>query len=566
MSDSDLNIEKNTKRKKRSPVQIKLARTRAEVKAAQKKFRSDVEVDVIPFSGESNSEIVLTGRGDTRFEMSLEEDSTLPTGACALPLTTNTNVTRPTSMIQSQNNYQFPRDDRTRQMDEAISRAVEAAEVNLKIKHHEELDGLRKQLNDLKLKMSKNAPTVIPQPTSNIPSRERRNHTHEDMNGNLPLKHSMNPNASVFTNSRPPISHSTNPSLLNPYLQYPSSNGPPAYNQQYPANVSLHPNPMPNYNFPNFANPPPQPNVESRHNNSGFRMNDSFTSHHPKSLPIHKWKIKFNGDGSVKQFLFKVDALRRKNHFDEDEVYNNFDLLLEGRAESFFWRFQSMNPTARYPHFIRAFSTEFGSAVKDCMISATIAQTRQGMNQSFTDFLERMRLLLDSMEQPMDDAQFIHLVKSNCIPDLSNIMFPMQIFSKESLSRHGREAEQQLQYQQQFYKSYVPKFAPRRVVSEMSIDENDLSSRIEELEASISALKFQNRQKKNKDTDEEEITGCFNCRSTEHFQKDCPEDVTDIYCFRCGRRGVITPKCPKCRPKNRRVDDVVPTSHRQNES
>lgn len=120
------------------------------------------------------------------------------------------------------------------------------------------------------------------------------------------------------------------------------------------------------FSIPNMNQPPPPPYMDPNprpHMVPSF--NESLGSIHHKIVPIHKWKIRYNGDGSVNNFLFQVHTLRRKNLYDEEDMFNNFDLLLEGRAENFYWRFTQMNPGARYAVFVRAFSVEFGSTEKD---------------------------------------------------------------------------------------------------------------------------------------------------------------------------------------------------------
>lgn len=72
----------------------------------------------------------------------------------------------------------------------------------------------------------------------------------------------------------------------------------------------------------------------------------------------------------------------------------------------------------------------------------------------------------------------------------------------------------------------------QRKVSEIDFD--DLSSgEIEEL-----SNKFKNWKPKS--------AKCFNCHSEEHLLKQCPKEISRIFCFKCGMEGVYTPKCSKC--------------------
>ena len=39
---------------------------------------------------------------------------------------------------------------------------------------------------------------------------------------------------------------------------------------------------------------------------------------------------------------------------------------------------------------------------------------------------------------------------------------------------------------------------------------------------------------------------CWNCRSSGHLFMDCHSMQRNLFCYKCGLLGVITPKCPKC--------------------
>lgn len=564
MTDSeDLNTQsEQNKRKKKSPIELRLGRTRGETKILKNNSRSEIDVTDFTCESDSDANTILTGRRDTRFIMSTAS-STTPTTSADIPLYVQSGST-PTQtttggLIKSRIQQRIDYDQNPNQSDleDVIARAVRAAEVNSKLRHHEEVDNLKKQIESLKIQLNSVRQPFEANlaPTRNAEARARAPR-YLDSATNADQNSGLNTEASVFTNQQGYQSVPVMPPNFvppNPYLQ----TFPRTYNT---------PNTFPPYNFQNFNYPPPsyeagRPSVSSQ----PPPLNESYGSIHNKSVPIHKWKIRYNGDGSVSQFLFKVNALRRKNFYEEEEVFSNFDMLLEGRAETFFWRFVSVNPTARYPAFVRAFSIEFGSGEKDCMVMANLAQKRQGINESFTDFLEGMRSLLDRMEHPIPDASFISLVKANCKPELSNLLYALPLYSKEALSRAGKDAEQQLNYQNKLYKVPHAKYETRRMVSELTED-NALgqSARIEELESKIEAIKFQNMKKKSQaESNEEEIKGCYNCRATDHFQRECPHELTEIYCFRCGKRGYITPKCPRCLSKNRRDDDVSSGTYRQ---
>lgn len=39
---------------------------------------------------------------------------------------------------------------------------------------------------------------------------------------------------------------------------------------------------------------------------------------------------------------------------------------------------------------------------------------------------------------------------------------------------------------------------------------------------------------------------CYNCSNLGHVFKNCPIAPTGVFCYRCGHRDTITPRCPNC--------------------
>lgn len=54
-------------------------------------------------------------------------------------------------------------------------------------------------------------------------------------------------------------------------------------------------------------------------------------------------------------------------------------------------------------------------------------------------------------------------------------------------------------------------------------------------------------------TDSSKLT-CFKCKKLGHGFRQCPDTSEKFFCFTCGQEDVITPKCPKCNPKNEKAD------------
>lgn len=58
--------------------------------------------------------------------------------------------------------------------------------------------------------------------------------------------------------------------------------------------------------------------------------------------------------------------------------------------------------------------------------------------------------------------------------------------------------------------------------------------------------KFDSRRNKGKREPRKAEIRCFNCKEQGHLLKDCPEKITRIFCFRCGKDDNIAPNCTNC--------------------
>lgn len=54
-------------------------------------------------------------------------------------------------------------------------------------------------------------------------------------------------------------------------------------------------------------------------------------------VDIEKWKISFNGTGNVSDFLFKIETLQVRSYCSDEHLMNNFQILLTGKAETWYW-------------------------------------------------------------------------------------------------------------------------------------------------------------------------------------------------------------------------------------
>ena len=56
------------------------------------------------------------------------------------------------------------------------------------------------------------------------------------------------------------------------------------------------------------------------------------------------WKVSYSGEGSVADFLFKLDTLSQRSQCPQDYVLSNFHIFLTNKAETWYWDYIRQNP------------------------------------------------------------------------------------------------------------------------------------------------------------------------------------------------------------------------------
>ncbi|KAI8116940.1 hypothetical protein CVS40_11085 [Lucilia cuprina] len=99
-------------------------------------------------------------------------------------------------------------------------------------------------------------------------------------------------------------------------------------------------------------------NTPSFNSNPNSDVKRSYTG--DTNIKLEKWKIVYDGTGSVLDFLFKVETLTSRTRCSDEHLLSNFHVLLEGRAEQWYWLFMKQNREVTYQTLRYALTKEFG--------------------------------------------------------------------------------------------------------------------------------------------------------------------------------------------------------------
>ncbi|XP_065356327.1 uncharacterized protein LOC135950718 [Calliphora vicina] len=285
-------------------------------------------------------------------------------------------------------------------------------------------------------------------------------------------------------------------------------------------------NQLPQYPPPNLNYNPVFPPTQSS-------QAPSLPNEHPfstqRKVDLSKWGIKFDGSTksmSAEDFIFRVDVLRQDYSCPFNELLRSFHVLLEGPALDWYWNLRKLTAIQSWEDLGRAFLTQFKRYESEFQLQKQIMDRRQLPQESFESFYNGVMKLRNQQRTPYTERDLVEIMKSNLKPSLSHLLFSVTTSSLNEFCQQAKRAENLINSQRQTFQSRQP--VPARVHELQLGDEVPVS--ILEIDALATNSRYI----------------CWNCKQSGHSFMNCPSPNRRIFCFRCGRDNVVTPKCPKC--------------------
>lgn len=262
---------------------------------------------------------------------------------------------------------------------------------------------------------------------------------------------------------------------------------------------------------------------------------------------LKDWKVSFSGEGSVSDFLFKVEVLRRRSQYSSEYIMSNFPIFLTDKADTWYWAYIKRNPEATYEDLKTALNEEFGTLETDSEILLKISTRKQLAKENYDDFHSFIVNLNLRLRSPMDDASLIEIIKKNVNPDLKVMLFISNPRDLAELRLLARKAEKVL-----LENKSNNNFTRSRQINEISVDTVSDDSD-QEVDPQIEAIKINRNFIKG---DYSKIK-CWNCLQLGHSYIYCEDKTRHVFCYKCGKRDVTTPKCTEPHTENRRRSEWV---------
>ncbi|KAI8117671.1 hypothetical protein CVS40_10498 [Lucilia cuprina] len=125
--------------------------------------------------------------------------------------------------------------------------------------------------------------------------------------------------------------------------------------------------------------------------------------------------------------------------------------------------------------------------------------------------------------------------------DILRIVYPISVSSVEQLRVECNEAERN--FPKRDVRSIQPMSRPMKYVNEINdTDVMVMESPLDEYEE-VAAINTYPQLRKPQ-------VVCWNCRQLGHMFMECPSQERSLFCYKCGKPNVITPRCPNCQSGN----------------
>lgn len=252
-----------------------------------------------------------------------------------------------------------------------------------------------------------------------------------------------------------------------------------------------------------------------------------------KPVPVHLWRIQFDGENNLNDFLSKVEMFRNFEETSDAELMSCIIYLLTKRAlvwyQVHYRRFQN------WEQLKRALIAEFLPSHSSYKVFQQIDSRVQGTNESFGEYLCAMQLLFSYMADPPSENHKLYLIRKNMNKAFSLAVASQEIISVDQLSsicKRMDDARDMVEARP------IPKIANNF--------QNCKAVSFKELQEQSGEMNVLENKRKQFKSPERRTLMCWNCGKEDHTHNYCPVQQLKKFCYVCGEEGYAYNKCPKC--------------------
>lgn len=261
---------------------------------------------------------------------------------------------------------------------------------------------------------------------------------------------------------------------------------------------------------------------------------------------VDKWDISIDGNPEnlfIEDFIFRIEYLQKYHSVPWAELQGEFHKLVKGDAKDWYWLMLRQKKINSWGDLKHALMLQYGSNRSEYEFMRDFEERRLKPGESIDAYFHAMKKLRSRLRTQLPENEVIRIIKRNLRQNISQILYPMKLYSVEQLRDECKEVEKMYIRREPATAPNQSRYAnPRKHIDEVFDEYPE-----EEENKLVEEIRYPKKSNPN-NIPPENNKGlvCWNCKTPGHVFTDCPSTQWNVFCYRCGLLGAITPTCPKC--------------------
>lgn len=251
-----------------------------------------------------------------------------------------------------------------------------------------------------------------------------------------------------------------------------------------------------------------------------------------KFCPVYKWNVNFSGEGSVSEFLERIDELRRSRNATKIDLFNAASDLFTGSA--LLWYRANKDSLADWDQLVLQLKKYYHPIDYEHQLWQEILQRKQASSERPGDFITAMQTLFSRLTESVSKDRQLFTIKYNLDPYYAQHVAARDISTIEELHQVCQRLELAKPHSRNTPSASSTAYPAYRRESRSAVSTVPSPSHQQSRSPSPRHVSFALN------------STCWNCKQSGHLYSACPAPRKQ-FCYRCGTAGFNVRNCPKCR-------------------